>query len=211
MTASIIVIDGAAEWVTAGASIALVIVATLGIIGFAIRRRRHRLDVSPYLRIDLGPNENAYLWRPPQSERTLDDRGFSISEETEASKSLWVWLRNYQTASLGHATRIWLRVEYEYASGGTEKTGSHLDMNAAYVEPGTTVAIKLLTFPLDCEDFVARVVDVEYYDLWEQKQTGWYGRLICTYDLGQFVPYPEFVPVESGWAERFFRWLGEKL
>ena len=205
------VLTATTEWITAAAAIVVAVIAVIGIIGLIVQRQRQRLELGPFLRIDVGPNHSAYLWEPPQAHRVLEDRGFSHAKPDEANHDLWAWIENRQTTSLGHATRINVSIEISHPDPEGKHVQDLLVLDASYVEPRQTVAIKILKFTASWDSLLARVISVTYRDVWGHRQSGFYGRQYCKYQSGDFVPYPGFDWVGASRLARMIQWIDEKI
>ena len=128
------------QWAAIGviASVVTAAFAAAGLIGIAIlwrqvgaqrqqlvqERQRFRVELSPYLRLDLGPELPTGTWAPPRSDLidnalTFQDVHPGITADLGAiaawpgSVDICVWLWNMQSQVSGIADNIEIEVEFE--------------------------------------------------------------------------------------------------
>lgn len=193
--------ESTADWVSAGANIALVLVA---IIGFALTlytliqaRNRQRIEIEGYVRVEIGPPDGTTDYTPPAEVAYIDDAHLKVvGSAGEDAPTISVWYRNIQAHPLGVALGIVGRVIYDVVDQAGHAQRIDQAHYVAYLEAGKCVRVDALRFPRDW--FVAsRIEAVQYRNLDWDGATPRHGRRECYYGGGEFFMIPWSDPVNS--------------
>lgn len=134
-----------------------------------------RMVHGPYLRVDVSLGEGLdSKFQKPTSARVFDARDFGIEDSLDrlapitappddaGAMPLMIWVRNQQTAPLGTAFNVFVRLLVAWDHG---TTGTFVDLGISYVEPGTTTAYQVVLVKSDIEDLFMKVWEFDYYGL----------------------------------------------
>lgn len=193
--------DWTADWVTAGANIALVVVA---IIGFAAAvftliqaRNRQRTETEGYVRVDIGPPQGTLDYTPTQEIAYIEDGRLEVlGEAADDAPTISVWYRNLQTHPLGVALGVVGRIIFEIVDSAGEVQIIEQEHLVAYLEPRKCVRIDALRFPKDWV-VASRIEAVQYRNLDWDGATPRHGRTECYYEDGEFFMIPWSDPINS--------------
>lgn len=199
-----------AESVAAWATVALGAVAIVGfyltITGLRVSRRRERVEVEAYIRVDLSPPEGTPDYTAPTefSYRDITDDVDGVPsiawDADEEGKVIAAWFRNQQMHPLGFALGVAAQVFTEIWNPEGEVTEFLHKPRISYVEPEGGVRIDLVRFPPDCR---ARSLlkSIEYRSLYYDASTTKHGRWECQYENGRFRSIPWSDPPYLFWRD----------
>ena len=181
---------------------ALAAVVALGAISATLEqvrasRRAERLSLMPYLRVDVGFEEEFLVssgFNPPKPRHmfSAEDFGHHIQvgsgklppspEAGEPSQTLVLWVSNMQTAPAGNAYEIRIGLWVAWRAGDAWEV-AQVSVRFAYVEAGKTTAIRLLSVAADIPEFAAVVFAVSYYGMFlDRELINRHGALQMYYD-----------------------------
>lgn len=188
--ASATVADFLAGWAAVAlAGIALLgFFATIGTIFFTSRetRKRLRIEVEGYVRVDIGPPEGTADYRAPEEIAHIDGSGMiTLRGETERVVTISVWYRNLQTHPLGIAIGIFSDISGEVTNTEGKVTKIDKRHTIAYLEPKTCVRFDVVRFPSEWKAKL-EVKAIKYYNLYGLGETPRHGRQPCFYEDGEF-------------------------
>ena len=185
-----------AQSIEAGASVALVAVAFIG-FGLTIRslklaRRRERIEVDAYIRVDLGPPGGTADYPAPEAKditQYLPEGPVAVWNAGPRAKVISVWFRNEQTHALGIALGVGAQIITEVTNRKGESQEVKHRPQVSYIEPSESVRIDLVRFPPSCS---ARAVlrSIEYRGLYYDASDTRHGRWECVYENRQFRSIP---------------------
>ncbi len=199
-----------AEWVTAGATIAVAVVALVG-FGATLHtliaaRNRQRMEIEGYVRVDVGPPEGTgdYI-APTEFAFRNAERLEVLGDAPEDAPMMVAWYTNLQTHPLGTAHGVVARLvaALEDLEGNVYLVRQTHEI--AYIEPGKCVRIDVVQFPRDWQAELS-VGAVRYRNLHWDGATPRHGRRQCIYEDSSFRMIPWSDPVDSfrDRAERLF-------
>ena len=180
----------AAEWATAGATIAIAVLALAGVLAYLIQRQQQRLQFGPILRVDIGPDEQVGDWSPPKHDRERD-RAWEFQQESGASedwREIFVWLENQQTADAGIASDLRLFVELDLGPDADIEPVTIGPIRVVYLAPGVTMRVRILRLRLgrDVEAFTVRLISAGYRGRPMHRHRDAHGRLYCRFANEQY-------------------------
>ena len=197
------------DQVQAWGTIAGIAVAVLGFIAIYITlretRKQQRTQAGPYVRIDLGvAEESVDDFEPPKVHYADTSNVVDLDEATPSSEKVTIsaWLRNYQSHPLGFALGVNLNLFLYASSSRNGDRSQDVTVEIAYLEYGKPVRVDLIKANVPSgpdESIVVSVVEVRYYDFYDQLNVhvfeqegtnGLHGRLSCviTQDRVSSVP-----------------------
>ena len=149
-----------------------------GFIGAYIQieegRRRRRVELSPYIRVDIGSNNRAHAthFNKPTSYFTRKETCVDLAPDRAGYEKVNVsaWFRNYQVHALGFAVTIRARFLIQIYDPVEEiHTISILPpVEIAYLENGYTVEAELIRAPENWS-FSVEVIEVAYRDIYDRE------------------------------------------
>lgn len=193
-------ISFSAESIGAWATVGLVAVAFIGfaltIWSLKLARRRERIEVDAYIRVDLGPSEGAADYTAPEAKDiTPYVLGLPVAvwDPGRHGKVIAVWFRNEQTHALGFALGVGAQITTEVTNPKGESQEIKHRPKVSYIEPSESVKIDLVRFPPDCSAR-AVLISIEYRGLYYDASNTRHGRWECVYEDGQFRSIPSSNP-----------------
>lgn len=199
-----------AESVGAWATVALVTVAIVGfyftIAGLRAGRRRERVEVDPYIRVDLSPPGGTPDYTAPMEfpytdiTAHVDGVPSAAWDAGEQGKVIAAWFRNQQTHPLGFALGVAAQVSTEVRNLEGDVTEFLHKPAISYIEPGRGVRIDLVRFPPECSAR-SMIRSIEYRSLYYDASTTKHGRWECRYEDGEFRSIPWSDPPYLFWRD----------
>lgn len=179
--------ERSAQWAAVNtlATIAIFLATLAGLIGLIYlyrgEQRAHeqmRLELGPYLRIDLAPDKPNGTFTPPlvDTRFDFDYAAFNPASPTEPVTLLsrWIgqtevclWIENQQTHSSGVAVDVVVDIELEVPldPDGQSSGLQPMTVNFHYLEPGRRVRYRLASVTESIPYLVGEVVAVRYFDV----------------------------------------------
>lgn len=190
-------------------TLAAAVIAFLGLGGviFALQRsrRQQRIEVGPYIRVDVGPTSGVTSdFEAPKpyfvGDAEVSDLAPHVGNDQKVI--LAAWLTNYQPNPLGIAFRVASFFILEARVPGAQAPiYRYVIVRVAYVEHGKPVKIELFKIPADWTAtlWLNKLAFSDFYDEYHEHSEGrnenaLHGRLTCTYDDGVFYCIPEARP-----------------
>ncbi len=190
---------------TIGAAVATVL--AVGTLAFAARELQNRAEELrrqaeadrvtrlPYLRVDIGLDGIAANgFTPPHTEHLFDADDFdpsgslglfdqiAPSQSATDAMGLVLWVTNLQSAALGIAYKIEVKVLVAWDENDPLQTAETL-VEFTYLAPGQTTAFKLTDIRTDLPWLFAKVVEVSYEDIFGlERLPESHGALTMLYD-----------------------------
>jgi hypothetical protein len=179
-----------AQWqaVEAVATVVTAVVAVVGLIGLVFfykqnrdSMRRFRVELGPYLRVDLAPDVSGGTWAPPARESlsnalTASDIGEESSDlgglrDWPGKAEICIWLWNTQPHTAGIAHRIWVDVEFVFpdATEASVERVLKFELHIAYLAPGQRIRYLVASISDQIPWITGRVTGVRYLDLYERE------------------------------------------
>ena len=190
-----------ADWVTAGANLALVLVAAVGFAATVFTiirgRNRQRIEIEGYVRVDVGPPQGTDDFTPPTEIARIERSHLTtVGDAGEEAPAISVWYRNLQSHPLGVALGVVSRIIAEVTDLEGEVYQVSQTHEIAYIEPGKCVRIDVVRFPPSWEA-MSRFEAIEYRNLDWDGATPRHGRRECYYEDGEFYMVPWSDPINS--------------
>lgn len=184
--------DRVQAWATVGAGAITAGTILFLVLAFINERRKQRLEVEGYLRVDLGtPQRNRWTtdFPPPDAVAYKEDRDLVDLSDAPDDPILAVWFTNQQKHSLGIALGVGAVIDIEFTDRDGKSEKFPLKPRIAYIEPGKCVQVNLMQFPPDWQ-VKAVVTEVEYRNLYSDSRSTQHGRLRCRYAASTFESTP---------------------
>lgn len=161
-------------------------------------QERDRVAHFPYVRVDIGFGDHLRQpgFRPPQARHvyelaTLGNYAVLLADLAEitdeaAGHPLVLWATNIQSAAIGIADSVGVRIKLAWQTySAASPVVREFDVAFSYLEPGRTTAVRLCSVRGDIYEFLARVEDVRYYDIFGNDSRDTHGAMALVYAEGE--------------------------
>ena len=178
------------QWEAVG-SVATVVGAGAAIAGLAAllliyhqseeSRRRFRVELGPYLRVDFGPATARGTWEPPPDaalRNILTAANISDQRPDLGALSAWpgdveicIWLKNLQEhpAGIAHAVEVVVLLRFTDPADPAAEQTLELQLRIAYLEPGQHIRYLVASVSADIPTVRGEVTKIRYLDLYERE------------------------------------------
>lgn len=182
--------DLEAQWAAVGSLSALVAgsIAAIGLVGLwfvrqQIRqgRQQSRVEVGPYLRVDLAPDVVGGTWQPPEADEryTFTYADFNPGEPEPRSPldewpsldepiDVWLWMSNHQRHPGGVAHNVEVLVELVIPQHSDVERPVQIEFRVQvhYIEPGRQIRYRIARVPREIPYARGRVMSLRYSDMY---------------------------------------------
>lgn len=164
-------------------------------------RQQTRMQLAPYLRVDLAPHRTDGTWTPPEvpAEYQFTYRDFNPEAEaapdifegwsSEDEVPVYLWLANRQTHPGGVARNIVVNIEVRTPAvdGSNDVVVNHYNVDLHYLEPERQIQYLVGSVSTTIPHLAARVAAVAYSDMYGNPLSFAHGSSAFTWDGSRLV------------------------